>query len=242
MTHPVRPRLRSERGSVLIGGLLLSIALVMVIGLGVDVGHAFLVRRQLTSIADDAALSGSQAIDLPELHAGHLELEPHRSAHRSATNDHSEPFDNGPSDRHHRVGGPHRHPHGADHPARNRRSALADDLRARDRSPAPTMKPAPAISAVAGALAFLTVGVRLGLDPLAFARVAVLGAALGVIVRDDLREHRIPNRVVLPATIACATLSLIGGLHVSSLIGGGAVLALLLARRSLDRRGSAWAT
>jgi Flp pilus assembly protein TadG len=76
MTHPVRPRLRSERGSVLIGGLLLSIALVMVIGLGVDVGHAFLVRRQLTSIADDAALSGSQAIDLPELHAGHLELNP----------------------------------------------------------------------------------------------------------------------------------------------------------------------
>lgn len=76
MTRSVRPRLLSERGSVLIGGLLLSIALVMVIGLGVDVGHAFLVRRQLTSIADDAALSGSQAIDLPELHAGHIELNP----------------------------------------------------------------------------------------------------------------------------------------------------------------------
>lgn len=89
------------------------------------------------------------------------------------------------------------------------------------------MKPAPAISAVAGALAFLAVGVRLGLDPLALARLAVLGAALGVIVRDDLREHRIPNRVVLPATIACATLSLLGGLHVSSLIGGGALLVLL---------------
>lgn len=76
MTRTVRPRLLSERGSVLIGGLLLSIALVMVIGLGVDVGHAFLVRRQLTSIADDAALSGSQAIDIPELHAGHLQLDP----------------------------------------------------------------------------------------------------------------------------------------------------------------------
>lgn len=76
MTRTLRPRLLSERGSVLIGGLLLSIALVMVIGLGVDVGHAFLVRRQLTSIADDAALSGSQAIDIPELHAGHLELDP----------------------------------------------------------------------------------------------------------------------------------------------------------------------
>ncbi|HTB50836.1 MAG TPA: pilus assembly protein TadG-related protein [Solirubrobacteraceae bacterium] len=72
----LRLRLRCERGSVLIGGLLLSFALVMVIGLGVDIGHAFLVRRQLTSIADDAALSGSQAIDIPELHAGHLELNP----------------------------------------------------------------------------------------------------------------------------------------------------------------------
>jgi Flp pilus assembly protein TadG len=76
MTRTVRPRLLSERGSVLIGGLLLSIALVMVIGLGVDVGHAFLVRRQLTSIADDAALSGSQAINISELHAGHLQLDP----------------------------------------------------------------------------------------------------------------------------------------------------------------------
>ena len=72
----LRPRPASERGSVLIGGLLLSLALVMVIGLGVDVGHAFLVRRQLTSIADDAALAGSQAIDIPDLHAGHLELNP----------------------------------------------------------------------------------------------------------------------------------------------------------------------
>ena len=72
----LRTRLASERGSVLIGGLLLSIALVMVIGLGVDVGRAFLVRRQLTSIADDAALSGSQAIDISELHAGHLRLNP----------------------------------------------------------------------------------------------------------------------------------------------------------------------
>ncbi len=89
------------------------------------------------------------------------------------------------------------------------------------------MKPAPAISAVAGALVFLIVGARLSLDPIALARLAVLGAALGVIVRDDLREHRIPNRVVLPATIACATLSLLDGLRVSSLIGGGALLVLL---------------
>jgi uncharacterized membrane protein len=61
----LRARLECEQGSVLITGLLLSIALIMVIGFAVDVGHAFLVKRQLASIADDAALSGSQAIDVP---------------------------------------------------------------------------------------------------------------------------------------------------------------------------------
>lgn len=76
MRRAARARLASERGSVLITGLLLSLALILVIGAAVDIGHAFLVRRQLASIADDAALSGSQAIDLPELHAGHLELDP----------------------------------------------------------------------------------------------------------------------------------------------------------------------
>jgi leader peptidase (prepilin peptidase)/N-methyltransferase len=91
------------------------------------------------------------------------------------------------------------------------------------------MKPAPAISAVTGTLTLLTVGVTLSLDPIALARLAVLGAALGMIVRDDLREHRIPNRVVLPATIACAALSLFGGLRAGSLIGGGALLVLLFA-------------
>ena len=69
-------RLAGERGSVLITGLLLSLALIMVIGAAVDIGHAFLVKRQLASIADDAALSGSQAIGLQALHEGHLQLNP----------------------------------------------------------------------------------------------------------------------------------------------------------------------
>ena len=76
MTRPPQRRLAGEEGSVLITGLLLSIALLMVMGFAVDLGHAFLVKRQLASIADDAALSGSQAIDLPALHAGHLQLDP----------------------------------------------------------------------------------------------------------------------------------------------------------------------
>lgn len=82
MTRAVRHRLLGERGSVLIGGLLLSLAVVMVIGLGVDVGHAFLVRRQLTSIADDAALSGSQAIDIPNCTPGILSLTPAKHANK----------------------------------------------------------------------------------------------------------------------------------------------------------------
>ncbi|MFZ2050597.1 MAG: pilus assembly protein TadG-related protein [Solirubrobacteraceae bacterium] len=72
----LQARLADEHGSVLITGLLLSLALIMVIGFTVDVGHAFLVKRQLASIADDAALSGSQAISLPSLHEGHLQLNP----------------------------------------------------------------------------------------------------------------------------------------------------------------------
>jgi len=76
MTGRLKRRLVAEQGSVLITGLLLTVALLMVIGFAVDVGHAFLVKRQLASIADDAALSGSQAIDLPALHEGHLQLNP----------------------------------------------------------------------------------------------------------------------------------------------------------------------
>jgi uncharacterized membrane protein len=71
-----RTRLRNERGSVLITGLLLSLALLMIIGTAVDVGHAFIVRRELVSVADDAALTGSQAIDENALHAGALKLNP----------------------------------------------------------------------------------------------------------------------------------------------------------------------
>jgi Flp pilus assembly protein TadG len=70
----IKKRLVCEHGSVLITGLLLSVALLMAIGFAVDVGHAFLVRRELSSIADQAALSGSQAVDVGALHEGHLEL------------------------------------------------------------------------------------------------------------------------------------------------------------------------
>jgi Flp pilus assembly protein TadG len=69
-------RLRDERGAILIAGLLLALALMIVIGAAVDVGRAFIVRRELVSLADGAALTGSQAIDLEALHQGRLALDP----------------------------------------------------------------------------------------------------------------------------------------------------------------------
>lgn len=72
----LRRRLRSERGSVAISGLLAALALIVLIGSGVDFAHAFIVRRDLTAIADDAALAGSQQLDLQAWRQGQLALNP----------------------------------------------------------------------------------------------------------------------------------------------------------------------
>ena len=67
-------RLRSEQGSVAISGLLVALALIVLIGTGVDIAHAFIVRRDLTAIADDAALVGSQQLDVQAWRQGQLTL------------------------------------------------------------------------------------------------------------------------------------------------------------------------
>jgi len=79
MARTWRRRLAGERGSVAISGLLLGVVLAMLVGLVVDVGQAFLARRELSSVADDAALAGSQDIDIPALHEGRLELNTSRA-------------------------------------------------------------------------------------------------------------------------------------------------------------------
>jgi Flp pilus assembly protein TadG len=76
MSGVARQRLQDERGAVLVAGLLLALALLIVIGAAVDIGRAFIERRELVSLADGAALSGSQALDLDALHAGRLALDP----------------------------------------------------------------------------------------------------------------------------------------------------------------------
>jgi Flp pilus assembly protein TadG len=74
-----RTNLSCERGSVLITGLLLTLALLMVLGAAVDIGHAFIVRRDLSSIADNAALAGAQQLDQQAIHEGQLALEPQQA-------------------------------------------------------------------------------------------------------------------------------------------------------------------
>ena len=70
----LRWRLGGERGSVAISGLLFALALIVLIGTGVDFAHAFVVRRDLSALADDAALAGSQQLDLQAWRQGQLAL------------------------------------------------------------------------------------------------------------------------------------------------------------------------
>ena len=76
MRRRLRQRVADEHGAVLVAGLLLSLALLIVIGAAVDIGRAFIERRELVSLADQAALSGSQAVDVDALHEGQLVLDP----------------------------------------------------------------------------------------------------------------------------------------------------------------------
>src|SRR6266511_174958 len=135
MSGSRRQRVRDERGAVLVAGLLLTVALLIVVGAAVDIGRAFIERRELVSLADGAALSGSQALDLDALHAGRLALAPSE--------------------------------------------------------------------AQATALGVLAASIRVDAAGTGLVRLSILGAALGAAVTTDLAEHRIPNRIVVPASVAC---------------------------------------
>jgi len=78
----------------------------------------------------------------------------------------------------------------------------------------------------AGAIALPLAGATT--DPIAVARLALCGAALGAIAAIDLAEHRIPNPLVLAAAAACAALSLIDGVSITALLSGLAIVGALL--------------
>jgi len=64
-----------------------------------------------------------------------------------------------------------------------------------------------ALSGLIGAGLFTLIGLLNGAHGVALSRLALFGAALDVIAVIDLREHRISNRIVLPATAICAVLA-----------------------------------
>lgn len=96
-----------------------------------------------------------------------------------------------------------------------------------------TRRVLPITAGIAGALALTLAGTRLTLDSLALVRLAILGAVLGQIALSDLRERRVPNRVVLPAAVLCAALSLASGVHLDVGLFAAAGLVVLLLTVSL---------
>jgi leader peptidase (prepilin peptidase)/N-methyltransferase len=90
------------------------------------------------------------------------------------------------------------------------------------------------IAAEAGAMTFALCAVALHLSPLTLGRLTLLGAALGAVAESDLGERRIPNRIVVPAAVACAAAWAASGIALFALVEGfvlvGALLALSLVR------------
>jgi leader peptidase (prepilin peptidase) / N-methyltransferase len=84
------------------------------------------------------------------------------------------------------------------------------------------------IAATAGSATFASAGLLATTSPLTLARLAVLGGALAGAALYDLRQRRIPNRIVLPAAAACAALTLAAGAPLSLLVGLATVWLLLV--------------
>lgn len=87
------------------------------------------------------------------------------------------------------------------------------------------------LTALVGASLFAGIAFAEGAGGLALVRLAVFGAAVGAVALVDLREHRIPNRIVLPAAAVCALLggpaTLREGVPALALVAGLLVLAFL---------------
>lgn len=84
-------------------------------------------------------------------------------------------------------------------------------------------------AAIGGGLAFLAAGLRVDATGTELARLMIVGGALGAIVAADLAEHRIPNRIVTPAAVACAALLAAEAVRPQQLLSGLAIVAVMLA-------------
>jgi leader peptidase (prepilin peptidase)/N-methyltransferase len=83
--------------------------------------------------------------------------------------------------------------------------------------------------AVVSGIVFAGAAVVSGRDLAVTVRLLVLGLALGTLVVYDMRERRLPNRVVLPATVICLLLDAAGSIDWWALAASLAIVAVLLA-------------
>jgi leader peptidase (prepilin peptidase) / N-methyltransferase len=87
------------------------------------------------------------------------------------------------------------------------------------------------LTASLGAALFAGIGFAEGSADLPLVRLAVFGAAVGAVALVDVRQHCIPNRIVLPAAVVCALLAGPASLRESvpalALVGGLLMLAFL---------------
>jgi leader peptidase (prepilin peptidase)/N-methyltransferase len=90
------------------------------------------------------------------------------------------------------------------------------------------------IAAAVGAAMFALCAVLLRQPPFTMVRLVLLGAALGAVVESDLFEQWIPNRIVVPAAVACAAMWAASGIALFALVEGlvlvGGLLTLSLVR------------
>jgi leader peptidase (prepilin peptidase) / N-methyltransferase len=92
------------------------------------------------------------------------------------------------------------------------------------------------LPAAFGAGVFLLVGESHD-SALVLVRLAICGATLATVSAIDIVEQRVPNRLVLPAAVACAGLSFAAGVSAGGLLTGAAIV-VILALVSLARPGA----
>ncbi len=82
------------------------------------------------------------------------------------------------------------------------------------------------IAAAVGAVTFVSAGLIANAAVLVLTRLAVVGGALAVCALFDLVQRRIPNRIVGPAAVVCAALTLAAGPPLVLIAGLATVLPL----------------
>lgn len=80
-----------------------------------------------------------------------------------------------------------------------------------------------------GAVAFLAGGVAHDASTMMMVQFSVAGGALATAAAVDVAQRRVPNRLVVPATAACAALAGAAGVSAGAIIGGLAIVAVLAA-------------